>query len=232
MERHHCTLQQNIPQRRSDGSLQRIGSPAALFWHKLEDTGPLRVRDFPIKLLSLWRISSEGGKVNSYRTKACCWRQPLLLYVLSRSVDSGLNQLARWERGFVVTVNKYRFKILVTNRIYLPAWLWETDQKQSRSDSTMSSRYPWLETREQTDEMSDHSHEIITAIEREMINLSKIEMMIIFVSKKIYSLLRNRLNLGSISRRYSPCFLRKSCSCNLPLPLHKCRSQLGPYTTV
>lgn len=40
------------------------------------------------------------------------------------------------------------------------------------------------------------------------------------------------LNFGSISLKYSACFLLKSASCILPLPLHFLRSAPGPYITV
>ena len=43
---------------------------------------------------------------------------------------------------------------------------------------------------------------------------------------------RNRLNLGSISRRYSACLIRKSASWTLPLPLQIRFSAAGPYTDV
>ena len=43
---------------------------------------------------------------------------------------------------------------------------------------------------------------------------------------------RNRLNLGNISRRYSPCLILKSASWTLPLPLHIRFSAAGPYTDV
>lgn len=40
--------------------------------------------------------------------------------------------------------------------------------------------------------------------------------------------LLKRLNLGSVSRRYSACFRRRSASCTFPRPLHTRRSADGP----
>jgi hypothetical protein len=43
-----------------------------------------------------------------------------------------------------------------------------------------------------------------------------------------FSLLRRRLNLGRVSRRYSTCLRRRSSSWILPRPLHVLRSHAGP----